>query len=280
LACVGHVENNLYVIDVSGESPHFSSCLIAKLDEGWLWHRCLGHVNMRNLKRLLKGEHIIGLPNVDFVKDRVCSACIAGKQLGKTHPIKTIMTTSRPLELLHLDLFGPSTYDTLGRSKYGLVIFDDYTRYTWVFLLKSKQETYKRFTDFAKQAERKHELTIKAIRIDNGSEFKNHAMEDFTNEEGINHQYSAPYTPQQNGVVERKNRSIIEMARTMLDEFKSPHNFWREAVSTAVHIINRLFLRPLHDKTPYELLTGNKPNLSYFRVFGCKCFVKNKKERH
>jgi transposase InsO family protein len=149
-----------------------------------------------------------------------------------------------------------------------------------VFLLKSKKETYKRFTDFAKQAERKHELTIKAIRTDNGSEFKNHAMEDFTNEEGVNHKYSAPYTPQQNGVVERKNRSIIEMARTMLDEFKSPHNFWREAVSTAVHVINRLFLRPLHDKTPYELLTGNKPNLSYFRVFGCKCFVKNKKERH
>jgi hypothetical protein len=85
LACVRHVENDLYVINVSEESPHFSSCLIAKLDEGWLWHRRLGHVNMRNLKRLLKGEHIIGLPNVDFVKDHVCSACIAGKQLGKTH---------------------------------------------------------------------------------------------------------------------------------------------------------------------------------------------------
>ncbi|KAK1607324.1 hypothetical protein QYE76_030997 [Lolium multiflorum] len=251
--------------------------MAAKHDEGWLWHRRLGHVNMRNLKQLLKGEHIVGLTGISFEKDRVCSACVAGKQLKKKHPIKSIVTTSRPLELLHLDLFGPSHYDTLGGSKYGLVIVDDYSRYSWVFLLKSKDETHREFITFAKKAQRTYESEIKAIRTDNGTEFKNYTMQEFVDDEGIKHEFSAPYTPQQNGVVERKNRTIIEMARTMLSEFNSPHNFWGEAISTAVHYSNRLFLRPLHNKTPYELLTGNKPNVMYIRVFGCKCLVKNNK---
>ncbi|KAK1617346.1 hypothetical protein QYE76_022863, partial [Lolium multiflorum] len=278
LVLVGYVENNLYVVDLSKESPSPSTCLMAaKHDEGWLWHRRLGHVNMRNLKQLLKGEHIVGLTDISFEKDRVCSACVAGKQLKKKHPIKSIVTTSRPLELLHLDLFGPSHYDTLGGSKYGLVIVDDYSRYSWVFLLKSKDETHREFITFAKKAQRTYESEIKAIRTDNGTEFKNYTMQEFVDDEGIKHEFSAPYTPQQNGVVERKNRTIIEMARTMLSEFNSPHNFWGEAISTAVHYSNRLFLRPLHNKTPYELLTGNKPNVTYIRVFGCKCLVKNNK---
>ncbi|KAK1683523.1 hypothetical protein QYE76_044371 [Lolium multiflorum] len=267
LVLVGYVENNLYVVDLSKESPSPSTCLMAaKHDEGWLWHRRLGHVNMRNLKQLLKGEHIVGLTGISFEKDRVCSACVAGKQLKKKHPIKSIVTTSRPLELLHLDLFGPSHYDTLGGSKY-----------SWVFLLKSKDETHREFITFAKKAQRTYESEIKAIRTDNGTEFKNYTMQEFVDDEGIKHEFSAPYTPQQNGVVERKNRTIIEMARTMLSEFNSPHNFWGEAISTAVHYSNRLFLRPLHNKTPYELLTGNKPNVMYIRVFGCKCLVKNNK---
>ncbi|KAK1695288.1 hypothetical protein QYE76_011985 [Lolium multiflorum] len=167
---------------------------------------------------------------------------VAGKQLKKKHPIKSIVTTSRPLELLHLDLFGTSHYDTLGGSKYGLVIVDDYSRYSWVFLLKSKDETHREFITFAKKAQRMYESEIKEIRTDNGTEFKNYTMQEFVDDEGIKHEFSAPYTPQQNGVVERKNRTIIEMARTMLSEFNSPHNFWGEAISTAVHYSNRLFL--------------------------------------
>ncbi|KAK1685960.1 hypothetical protein QYE76_046808, partial [Lolium multiflorum] len=263
LVLVGYVENNLYVVDLSKESPSPSTCLMAaKHDEGWLWHRRLGHVNMRNLKQLLKGEHIVGLTGISFEKDCVCSACVAGKQLKKKHPIKSIVTTSRPLELLHLDLFGPSHYDTLGGSKYGLVIVDDYSRYSWVFLLRSKDETHREFITFAKKAQRMYESKIKAIRTDNGTEFKNYTMQEFVDDEGIKHEFSAPYTPQKNGVVERKNRTIIEMARTMLSEFNSPHNFWVEAISTVVHYSNRLFLRPLHNKTPYELLTRNNDDPS------------------
>ncbi|KAK1695005.1 hypothetical protein QYE76_011702 [Lolium multiflorum] len=120
-----------------------------------------------------------------------------------------------------------------------------------------------------------YESEIKAIRTDNGTEFKNYTMREFVDDEGIKHEFSAPYTPQQNGVVETKNRTIIKMARTMLSEFKSPHKFWGEAISTDVHYSNRLFLHPLHNKTPYELLTGNKPNVMYIRVFGCKSLVKD-----
>ncbi|KAK1652560.1 hypothetical protein QYE76_070365 [Lolium multiflorum] len=115
-----------------------------------------------------------------------------------------------------------------------------------------------------------------AIRSDNGSEFKNYTLNDFLSDEGIRHQYSAAYTPQQNGVAERKNRTLMDMARSMMAEYKSCYNFWAEAISTACHSSNRLYLRKGLNKTPYEILTGNKPNISYFKVFGCKCFYKIK----
>ncbi|KAK1631554.1 hypothetical protein QYE76_005869 [Lolium multiflorum] len=259
-----HVETNAYLESLVTKygldyHPNESSCEQASILEE----------NVRLTKELAKFTTVKNKMGLDDL--------LTGKQLKKKHPIKSIVTTSRPLELLHLDLFGPSHYDTLGGSKYGLVIVDDYSRYSWVFLLKSKDETHREFITFAKKAQHMYESDIKAIRTDNGIEFKNYTMQEFVDDEGIKHEFSAPYTPQQNGVVERKNRTIIEMARTMLSEFNSPHNFWEEAISTAVHYSNRLFLRPLHNKTPYELLTGNKPNVMYIRVFGCKCLVKNNK---
>jgi hypothetical protein len=121
---------------------------------------------------------------------------------------------------------------------------------------------------------------MKKIRSDNGFEFKNLQVEEVLEEEGIKHEFSAPYTPQQNGVVERKNKTLLDMARTMLGEFKTPERFWSEVVNTACHAINRLYLHRLLKKTSYELLTGNKPNVSYFRVFGSKCYILVKKGRH
>jgi transposase InsO family protein len=122
-------------------------------------------------------------------------------------------------------------------------------------------------------------LRIKKIRSDNGTEFKNSQIEGFLEEEGIKHEFSSPYTPQQNGVVERKNRTLLDMARTMLDEYKTPDRFWAEAINTACYSINRLYLHRILKKTSYELLTGKKPNVSYFRVFGSKCFILMKRGR-
>jgi transposase InsO family protein len=165
-------------------------------------------------------------------------------------------------------------------SKYGLVIVDDFSRFTWVFFLQEKFETQGTLKRFLRRAQNEFELKVKTIRSDNGSEFKNLQVEEYLDEEGIKHEFSAPCTPQQNGVVERKNMTLIDMARTMLREYKTSERFWSEAVNTACHAINRLYLHCLLKKTSYELLTSNKSNVSYFRVFGSKCYILVKKGRH
>ncbi|KAK1678745.1 hypothetical protein QYE76_039593, partial [Lolium multiflorum] len=277
VAFVGYREHNLYVVDFSGTTTSNAMFLFRKADVGWLWHRRLAHVNMRTLQILHKGNHIVGLmENVSFAKDSVCRACVEGKMHDSPHPSKTIISSKRILELLHVDLFGPVTHASLGAKKHCLVIVDDYSRYTWVYFLKTKDETQQIFIDFATEVQRQHNLLIMAIRSDNGSEFKNYTLNDFLSDEGIRHQYSAAYTPQQNGVAERKNRTLMDMARSMMAEYKSRYNFWAEAISTACHSSNRLYLRKGLNKTPYEILTENKPNISYFKVFGCKCFYKIK----
>jgi transposase InsO family protein len=234
---------------------------------------------MRALQSLHKGEHVLGLKDISFVGDRVCRACVEGKLSEVKHKAKTIISSTRILELLHMDLFGPPSHESLGGKKYCLVIVDDYSRYTWVYFFKLKSETQQTVIDFTNQVQRQHDKTILAIRSDNGTEFKNYTLSEFLSDEGIKHQYSAAYTPQQNGVAERKNRTLMDAARTMLAEFKSPYNFWAEAISTACHATNRLYLRKGLDKTPYEILTGNKPSIHYFRVFGCKCYILKKGNR-
>jgi transposase InsO family protein len=208
------------------------------------------------------------------------SACQAVKQVGVHHLHKNIMTTDRLLELLHMDLFGPITYISIGGSKYCLVIVDDYSRFTWVFFLQEKSQTRETLKRFLRQAQSEFGLRIKKIRSDNGTEFKNSQIEGFLEEEGIKHEFSSPYTPQQNCVVERKNITLLDMARTMLDEYKTPDQFWAEAINTACYSINRLYLHRILKKTSYELLTGKKPNVSYFRVFRSKCFILIKRGRN
>jgi transposase InsO family protein len=178
------------------------------------------------------------------------------------------MTTERPLELLHMDLFSPIAYISIDRSKYCLVIVDDYSRFTWVFFLQKKSQTQETLNKFLRQAQNEFELRIKKIRSDNGTKFKNSQIEGFLWEEGIKHEFSSPYTPQQNRVMEIKNRTPLDMVRTMLDEYKTSGRFWAEAIKTACYSINRLYLHRILKKTPYELLTGKKPNVSYFRFFG------------
>jgi transposase InsO family protein len=159
---------------------------------GWLWHRRLAHVGMKNLHKLLKGEHILGLTNVHFEKDRICSACQAGKQVGAHHPHKNIMTTQRPLELLHMDLFGSIAYISIGGCEYCLVIVDDYSCFTWVFFLHEKSQTQEALKRFLRRAQNGFRLRIKKTRSHNGTEFKNSQIEGFLEEEGIKHEFSSP----------------------------------------------------------------------------------------
>jgi hypothetical protein len=134
----GVLRGKLYLVDFIPEKVELDRCLIAKTMMGWLWHRRLALVGMRNLHKLQKDDHILGLTNIFFEKDRPCEACQAGKQVRAHHHAKNIMTTTRPLEMLHMDLFDPIAYISIGGNKYGLVIVDDYSRFTWVFFLQDK----------------------------------------------------------------------------------------------------------------------------------------------
>jgi transposase InsO family protein len=272
IAFKGVLKGKLFLVDFSQEKAQLDTCLVEKSSLGWLWHRRLAHVGMRNLNKLVKRGHILGPTNVSFEKDRICSACQAEKQVGVPHPSKRIVTTIKLLELLHMDLFSPVAYMSIGGNKYDLVIVDDYSHFPWVFFLHDKSVVQDTLKKFAKRAQNEFDTKIKKVRSDNGTEFKNTNIKKFLDEEGIGHEFSVPYTPQQNGIVERKNRTLIEAARTMLDECKVSDQFWAEAINTACHAINHLYLHKILNKTAYKLLLGKKPNVSYFRVFGSKCF--------
>jgi hypothetical protein len=157
------------------------------------------------------------------------------------------------------------------------VIVDDYSRYAWVFFLADKGETFGFVRDLILTLKNeRHGDVVRAIYSDNGSEFKNSHFETFCRDLGLEHQFSSPYVACQNGVVERKNRSLCEMAWTMLDEHRTPRRYWVEAVNTACHVGNRIFLRAFLNKTCYELMHGRAPRVSHFRAFGCQCFILKK----
>ncbi|KAH9792991.1 Integrase catalytic domain-containing protein [Citrus sinensis] len=274
---VGNRCVNVYTINIDYASIH-DKCLSALHDDGWLWHRRLSHASMDLISKMFKNDLVKGLPKISFQKDRICEACQFGKQIKTSFKSKNHVSTSKPLQLLHIDLFGPSRYASLSGKYYAFVIVDDYSRYTWVLFLANKDDAIDVFRIFYKKVQNEKGYSITCIRSDHGGEFENHAFENFCNNLGIEHQFSSPRTPQQNEVVERKNRSIQEIGRTMLNENSLPKYFWAEAVNTACYVLNRVLIRPNLNKTPYELWKDRKPNIGYFKVFGCKCFVLNTKD--
>jgi IS30 family transposase len=144
---------------------------------------------MRNLHKLQKVGHILGLMNVAFEKDRSCGACQAGKQVGEQHHAKNIMTTTRHLKMLHMDLFDSIAYISIGGKKYGLVIVDDYSRFTWMLFLQDKGETQEVLKKFLKRAQNEFDAKVKRIRSDNGTEFMNTQVKDYLDEEDIKHEF-------------------------------------------------------------------------------------------
>jgi transposase InsO family protein len=182
----------------------------------------------------MKYDLVIVLKNdIIFKKNKLYSACQASKQVGNTYPTKSVMSTSRSFKLSHMDLFSPTTYRSIGGNSYGLVVVDDYSIYTWVFFLSDKSNMFSIFKGIAKRAENKFDFKIKKIRSDNGSEFKNSKIKDYCDEKGIKYEFSTKYTPQQNGVVERKNWTLIDVARSMLSKYNDSDSFWAEVINTA-----------------------------------------------
>ncbi|GJW67580.1 putative ribonuclease H-like domain-containing protein [Tanacetum coccineum] len=271
-------QNNMYSFNLENIVPLGGlACLIAKAttDESNLWHRRLGHVNFKNLNRLVKGNLVRGLPTKLFQNDHTCVACQKGKQHKASCKAKLVSSISHTLQLLHMDLFGPTSIRSINHKTYCLVITDDFSRFSWTFFLRSKDETSAILKDFIRQIENQLNQKVKTIRCDNGTEFKNRDINEFCGLKGIKREYSNARTPQQNGVAERKNRTLIEAARTMLADSFLPNTFWAEAVSTACYVLNRVLVTKPHNKTPYELLTGKTPIISYIRPFGCHVTILN-----
>ncbi|KAK8608159.1 hypothetical protein V6N13_023590 [Hibiscus sabdariffa] len=275
IVLVGHRIGNIYMVHL--DDIHISNACFVAYDEhdSWLWHRKLGHASMSVIEKLVSKNLVRGLPKIKFSKDKICDACVKGKHHRVSFKPINDVSTNRVLQLIHMDLFGPIRTISLGGKSYAFVLVDDFSRYTWVLFLSTKDEALEKFITFSKIAQNDVGQNISHIRSDHGTEFQNLGFEDFCNENGISHIFSAPRTPQQNGVVERKNRTLEEMARTMLCENNLPKYFWAEATNTSCYIINRVMIRPILNKTPYEILKNKRPNISYFHPFGCKCFVLN-----
>ncbi|GJW19826.1 putative ribonuclease H-like domain-containing protein [Tanacetum coccineum] len=193
----------------------------------------------------------------------------------KQHKAKLERTIRKPLELLRMDLFGPVLVESINKKKYCLVVTDDFSRFSWVFFLATKDETNEILYKFITGLENQLNHKVKIIRCDHGTEFKNHAMNELCANKGIKREFSVARTPQQNGVAERKNRTLIEAARTMLADSLLPIPFWAEAVNTACYVLNRVLVTKPQNKTPYELLIGKPPSISFMRPFGCPLTILN-----
>ncbi|GJS16677.1 putative ribonuclease H-like domain-containing protein [Tanacetum coccineum] len=210
-----------------------------------------------------------------FENDQTCVACLKGKQHIASCKTKAFNPITKPLFMLHMDLFSLTFVSSLMHKKYCLVVTDDYSRFSWVLFLKTKDETSEILKNFIKEVENLVDKKVKIIRSDNGTEFKNKVMDEFCREKGIKREYSVARTPQQNGVAERNNRTHIEAARTMLADSKLPITFRAEAVSTACYVQNRVLIVKPHNKTPYELFRGFKPAIGFMKPFGCHVTILN-----
>ncbi|GJT27004.1 putative ribonuclease H-like domain-containing protein [Tanacetum coccineum] len=266
-------QNNMYSFNLENIVPSGGlACLIAKatVDESNKWHRRLGHVNFKNLNKLIKGNLVRGLPSKIFQNDHTCVACQKEMKHKASCKAKIVSSISQPLQLLHMDLFGPTSVRSINHKTYFLVIIDDFSRFSWVFFLRTKDETCGILKDFIRQIENQLNQKVKTIRCDNGTKFKNRDIIEFCALKGIKREYNNARTPQQNGVAERKNRTLIKAARTILADSFLPNTFWAEAVSTACYVLNRNtidHLGKLDGKSDEWFLVGYSLNSKAFRVY-------------
>ncbi|MCO5577608.1 hypothetical protein L7F22_031439 [Adiantum nelumboides] len=232
----------------------------------------------QQLQQASRDSLVEGLPTVRSPTG-VCEPCQLGKQHRVAFPKQASTRASAPLALVHTDLCGPMSTSSLSGLCYMLVLVDDFSRYTWVSFLKLKSEAFGSIRDWKAMVEKEKDLKVKSIRSDRGGEFLSENFARWCKSEGIRRQLTTPYTPSQNGVVERKNRTIMEMARAMLAHASLPRSYWAEACNTAVYIQNRSPTHALQDMTPFQAYYGRKPTVSHFRVFGCSDFVHIPKEK-
>ncbi|GKA99418.1 retrovirus-related pol polyprotein from transposon TNT 1-94 [Tanacetum coccineum] len=276
----GDCGSNLYTIFIEDMIKSSPICLLSKAskNKSWLWHCWLNHLNFGTINDLVRKDLVRGLPRLKFEKDHLCSACQLGKSKKYTHKPKSENIIIKVLHTLHIDLCGPMRVQSINGKRYILIIVDDYSRFTWVKILRSKDKTTEFVIKFLRQIQVGLNKTVRYIRTDNGTEFVNQVMTEFYEGVSISYQKSIPKTPQQNGVVERQNRTLVEAAQTMLIFSKAPMFLWAEAVATACYTQNRSLIHSRHNKTPYELVHGKKPDITFLYIFGALCYATNDNE--
>nr|GEW78841.1 retrovirus-related Pol polyprotein from transposon TNT 1-94 [Tanacetum cinerariifolium] len=269
--------NNLYTLSLQDMMASSPICLLSKAlkTKSWLWHRHLSHLNFGAINHLARQGLVRGLPKLKFEKDHLCLACAMGKSKKKSHKPKSEDTNQEKLYLLHMDLCGLMRVESVNGKKYILVILDDYSRFTWVKFSRSKDEAPNFIIKFLKMIQVRLKVLVCRIRTDNRNEFVNQTLREYYEQVGISHETSVARSPRQNGVVERSNRTLIEAARTMLIYTQAPLFLWAEAVATACYTQNRSIIRLRYEKTPYELLYIQLPDLSFLHVFGALCYPTN-----
>ncbi|GJW55535.1 retrovirus-related pol polyprotein from transposon TNT 1-94 [Tanacetum coccineum] len=261
-------KHTCFVRDIKG-----TDILKASKSKSWMWHRRLNHLNFGTINDLARKDLVRGLPRLKFEKDHLCSACQLGKSKKFSHKPKSENTNMEVLHTLHMDLCGPMRVQSINGKKYILVIVDDYSRFTWVKFLRSKDETPEFVINFLKQIQVGLNKIVRYIRIDNGTEFVNQVMSKYYEGVGIFHQKSIPRTPQQNGIVERRNRTLVEAACTMQIFSKAPMFLWAEVVATALfgalcYLTNDSEdLGKLQAKADIGIFVGYAPSRKGFRIY-------------
>ena len=271
---IAHKRNKLYHLSCEPED-HEESCCLAEQEKISLWHERFGHLNFGDLKKLQDDGMVKGM-NVSKINEShesVCHGCALGKSKRLPFPKKSNHRSSKVLDLIHSDVCGPFHVPSLGGSRYFVTFTDDYSRYVTVNILKTKDEVIERFKEFLEYAETHHNSKVKKFRSDGGGEYISSRFKEVCKSRGIAVDGSIPYSPQQNGVSERFNRTLVEMARSMIYHANIPQKFWAEAISTAAYLRNRCPTSSFKGETPHERWFGVKPDVDHIRVFGCMVYV-------
>ncbi|CAL8990558.1 unnamed protein product, partial [Prunus brigantina] len=263
--------NICFPLDLKYVNPPMAN--IARFGEsGWLWHIRFGHLNYISLKLLQEKDMVQGLPKLQE-SEKICSGCAIGKSHRSSFDKEKTWRASQPLELIHSDICGPMQTITPAGNIFFLTFIDDYTRMCWVFFLQHKSQVLNVFKRFKSMVELQSGYKIKKLRSDRGGEYTSLEFLKFCDDVGMERQLTVAYSPQQNGVAERKNRTIVEMARTMMAEKRIPLKFWVEAVNTAVYLQNRSPTSALDNITPFKKFSGRKPDVKHLRIFGSLCYI-------
>lgn len=260
-------EGDLYYLR---DAPQ-SACTVSSdnLTDATIWHQRMGHLNFKDLNFMKRNRIVSGLNFKDHIDSSPCKSCVSGKLTSRPFPKRSERSSSL-LEIVHADTCGPMKTKSKGGARYILTLTDDYSRWCEVYFLTHKSEVSTKFVEYKRLVENQTSHKIKFLQSDNGTEFRNAAMDEILRNSGIRRRLTVAYTPQQNGVAERKNRTLVEAARCMLIQSGLPPSFWAEAIATANYIRNRCVTKSLDEGTPYEKWNRKRPDVRHFRIFGCK----------